>query len=144
MSLLTGIMPIINSSLPDIPRILTSTVSAPESYSDYVDPDYPRWIIIILFIIGIFGNCLSLAVFHKMNVRQNSTYIYLAVLCLVDITVITLGLGDMIVLFYFKQTLRNESIYLCRIHTFILYTFTHWSSFIIGILKLLSTKIFLK
>ncbi len=109
-----------------------SLTSGPESYSDYVDPNFPRWFIIVLFVIGIFGNFLSLAVFNKMKVRQNSTYIYLAVLCLVDITVTILGLGDMIILFYFNQTLRNESVYLCRIHTFLLYTFTHWSSFILG------------
>ncbi len=107
----------------------------PDSYLDYVDPNIPKWSIVLLFFVGIFGNMLSLAVFNKMNVRQNSTYIYLAILCLVDITTVILGLGDMIILFYFNESLRNQSIVLCRGHTFLLYTSTHWSSFILGILS---------
>lgn len=120
------------TSLPDS--------SSPEDYTDYVNPNFPKWFLIVLFVIGIFGNILSLSVFHKMNVRQNSTYIYLSILCLVDITVLVLGLGDMIILFYFNLIVRNESIFVCRIHTFLLYTFTHWSSFILGN----KTQIFIK
>jgi hypothetical protein len=99
------------------------------AYEDYIDPNF---LTIVLFIIGVFGNSLSLAVFSKMNLRINSTYIYLILLCIVDLAVILFGLGDLIIINYFKIVLRNQSILLCRLHTFLVYTCTHLSSFILA------------
>lgn len=106
--------------------------TATDSFSDYVEPNFPRWFTVVLFLIGTLGNILSLSIFHKMNVKNNSTYLYLTFLCYIDIAVTILGLGDIIVVYYTGTFLRNTSVYICRTHTYLLYTCTHLSSFILG------------
>jgi hypothetical protein len=103
-----------------------------ESYVDYFDTHFPRWLSVLLFIIGVFGNTLSFVIFCHKNMRKNSTFIYLAFLCIVDLFVVIFGLGDLIIISYFKVILRNKSFLVCRLHAFLTYTFTHLSSFILA------------
>ena len=101
-----------------------------ESYEDYIDSRVPRWISLVLFFIGIFGNLASFIVFNRM--KKNSTFIYLSILCIVDVFVLFFGLGDIILLWYFRFVIRNQSLFLCRIHTFFTFACTHLSSFILA------------
>lgn len=102
------------------------------SFEDYFDPNFPRWISIILLIIGLFGNSLCLVIFSHKSMRKHSTFIYLAFLSIVDLTVLTLGLGDIILISYFQIVIRNKSYIICRILSFLIYSSTHLSSFIIA------------
>lgn len=102
------------------------------SFEDYFDPKFPRWISIVLLIVGLFGNTLCLVIFSQKSMRKYSTFIYLAFLAIVDLFVLTLGLGDMILISYFKFVLRNRSLFLCRFLSFLIYVFTHLSSFILA------------
>jgi hypothetical protein len=107
--------------------------SSPETYEDYFDPRFPRWLALVLLVVGLFGNSLSLIVFTRdINMRRNSTFIYLAFLCVVDLFVLVLGLGDIVLISYYKFILRNKSFFMCRLHTFLTYSFTHLSSFILA------------
>lgn len=103
-----------------------------ESFEDYFDPKFPRWISILLFIVGLFGNTLCLIIFSQKSMRKNSTFIYLAFLSIVDLIVLTLGLGDIILISYFQLVLRNRSMIVCRFVSFLIYAFTHLSSFILA------------
>ena len=103
-----------------------------QSYFDYFDPRFPRWLTIVLLFIGIFGIVLSLIVFCHESMKKNSVFKYLAYLSIVDLFVCVLGLGDMIAISYLKFIIRNYSIVFCRLHTFFLYSFTHLSSFILS------------
>ena len=92
-----------------------------ESYEDYFDPSFPRWIALVIFIIGILGNFVSILVFFQKKMRKNSTFVYLAYLCIVDLLVILLGLGDILFMTYFHVVIRNHSFIICRFHTFLIY-----------------------
>ena len=104
----------------------------PYSYMDYFHPKFPKFLTIIFLVIGDFGNILSFFVFSKPSMRNNSVFIYFAFLSIVDLFVITLGLGDIIIISYFGIALRNESIIICRLHTFLTYLSTHLSSFVLA------------
>ena len=106
--------------------------SLQESYEDYFDQRIPKWVALLIFVVGLFGNSLSLLIFCQKNMRKNSTFIYLAFLCIVDIFVILFGLGDVLLISYLKVIVRNQSILVCRLHTFLTYLFTHLSSFILA------------
>ncbi len=61
------------------------------TYDDYFDPRFPRILSVILLFIGLFGNLISICVFLQKPMRNNSTFIYLLFLCIVDLFVILLG-----------------------------------------------------
>ncbi|CAF0872970.1 unnamed protein product [Brachionus calyciflorus] len=103
-----------------------------ESYEDYLDPSIPKYIPVVLLVIGLFGNALSILVFNQKSMKKNSTFIYLGILCYIDILVLLFGLGDIILIVFFKLIIRNQSIISCRMHTFLTYLFTHLSSFILA------------
>ena len=107
-----------------------------ESYMDYIDPNFPKSLFIILVLIGVSGNLLSLAVFQSSTMKSNSIFTYLAYLSVVDLFVIVFGLGDLILISYAGFVLRDYSIILCRAHTFITYFFSHLSSFILASVSL--------
>lgn len=102
------------------------------SYEDYFDPRLPKWLSIVLLVIGLFGNLLSVWVFAQRQMRKHSTFVYLAFLCFVDLYVLLFGLGDVILISHVGLILRNKSLLVCRLHTFFTYTFTHLSSFILA------------
>jgi hypothetical protein len=128
----------INSTLITSPFMTTSMIKTTnniqedDSDMEYFHPKFPRFLNIVFLVIGNFGNILSLIVFLSKSMRNNSVFTYFAVLSIVDFFVITLGLGDAILLSYFKIVVRNESIISCRLHTFLTYVFTHLSSFILA------------
>ena len=103
-----------------------------EGYEDYFDPNFPRFLSVILLFIGLFGNLLSIWVFSKTSMRKNSTFIYLLFLCIVDLFVLLFGLGDIVLYSYFGFIVREKSLFVCRTHTFLTYMFTHLSSFILA------------
>jgi hypothetical protein len=111
---------------------MTAEAAAEAAANGYFDPRFPRWIYIIVLIVGLIGNTLCLIVFMQRNMRKNSTFIYLAFLSIVDLMVLTLGLGDIILISYFNLIVRAKSIYLCRIISFLIYGSTHLSSFILA------------
>jgi len=105
-----------------------------ESYEDYFDPRFPRWIALVIFIIGILGNFVSILVFFQKKMRKNSTFVYLAYLCIVDLFVILLGLGDILFMTYFHVVIRNQSLFICRVHTFLIYgKFYHLKNILIKV-----------
>jgi hypothetical protein len=113
--------------------INTDKLTSAEDYSDYVDPMFPTWLLILLFLIGVTGNLISLLCFYRMNNQKalNSTYIYLAIICVVDVSALFFGLGD-VILIYSDIIIRGKSLFNCRLFTFLLYTSTHFSSFLLG------------
>ena len=63
-------------------------------------------------------------------------FVYMAFLAVFDLIVIIIGLGDLICFNYFRIIFRNKSLVLCRVHTFLLYVFTHLSSFVLASLSI--------
>ena len=107
-----------------------------DRYEHVIGNVFPSWISVALLAIGVFGNSLSLLVFSQKSMRKNSTFVYLAVLSVIDIFVIILGLSDIILHSDYKFIIRNQSLVICRLHTFLSYTLTHLSSFILAIVSI--------
>jgi hypothetical protein len=105
---------------------------AQESYDDYYDPRFPHFLSPTLLVVGLFGNMLSVWVFSRPAMRKNSTFIYLLFLCIVDMLVLLFGLGDIVAFSYTRFVVREQSMFICRTHTFLTYMFTHLSSFILA------------
>ena len=108
------------------------SISDKESYEEYFDTRFPRWLAPLLLVLGVLGNILCLLIFSQKQMRKNSTFIYLAFLSIVDLFVLALGLGDIVLISYFKFILRNSSNIVCRLHSFLTYLFTHLSSFLLA------------
>ena len=111
---------------------LVNNYDTSQSYMDYFHPKFPKFLTIIFLIIGDFGNILSLVIFCKQSMRNNSVFTYFAFLSIVDFFVITFGLGEIILITYFGFVIRNRTMFICRVHTFLTYVFTHLSSFILA------------
>jgi hypothetical protein len=122
-----------NLDTSTLTSILTSSPlndAEQNSYSDYFDPRFPKWLAIIIFIVGLIGNIICLIIFNKL--KKNSTFIYLAFLSIIDIFVLLFGLGDIILISYFNYVIRNSSLVICRVHSFLTYASTHLSSLILA------------
>ena len=52
----------------------TAATQSGESYEDYFDPRFPRWLSLVLLVVGLFGNTLSLIVFLGKNMRKITIY----------------------------------------------------------------------
>jgi len=107
----------------------TAIMEDNKSYFDYFDKRFPKWISIVILVIGVLGNILTLTIFGQKKMRKNSTFTYLAFLASLDLLVLLFGLGDIILITYLEFAVRNYSIVICRIHTFFTYASTHLSSF---------------
>ncbi len=82
------------------------------------------------------GNILCLVVMLQKKLRKHSAFVYLAFLSMVDIFVLVFGLGDIVIIAYFRYYIRNENMAICRIHSFLTYVFTHCSSFILALVSI--------
>jgi hypothetical protein len=123
----SNITPTVSSTL------ITETIS---SLSDIYDPRITRPFAFICLFIGSIGNSLSFIVFTQKQLRTHSTFRYLAYLSIVDLIVLYLGLGNLILRDYFYIDIREQSLFLCKFHTFLTYVTTHLSSWILTIVSI--------
>ena len=86
------------------------------------------------------GNTISLIVlfssFGRKKILRHSTFVYMAFLSIVDIFVLVFGLGDIVIIAYFRSYIRNENFIICRVHSFLTYVSTHCSSFILALVSI--------
>ncbi|CAC5414543.1 unnamed protein product [Mytilus coruscus] len=84
-----------------------------------------------LILIGVFGNCLNLAVLKKMRFWRRTPLLLLAVLAITDITVLLDGLLRYWIEYTFKLDIRTLSDASCKINLFVLYFAMQYSSWIL-------------
>lgn len=113
-----------------------TNIAIDSEYGDYFDSSFPGWISVLLLIVGVLGNILCLIVLSQKKMRKNSAFVYLAFLSVVDIFVLLLGLGDIVVIAYYRYMIRNQNIIICRVHSFLTYVFTHCSSLILALVSI--------
>jgi hypothetical protein len=112
---------------------IVQTIFSP---SDIYDPRITQPFALICLFIGSIGNSLSFIVFTQKQLRTHSTFRYLAYLSVVDLIVLYLGLGNIILRDYFQFDIREQSLFLCKFHTFLTYVTTHLSSWILTIVSI--------
>nr|QVK45804.1 G protein-coupled receptor [Proales similis] len=88
-----------------------------------------------LLSLGLVGNLLSIWIFRKPSMYQHSTFQYLAYLSFFDLCVLVIGYGQVFVKVYFSFDPRLISSFTCRLHSFLVYFFTHSSSMILVLMS---------
>ncbi|XP_052077875.1 psychosine receptor-like [Mytilus californianus] len=101
-----------------------STLNSVESYLwTYVSP--------VLILVGVFGNCLSIAVLRKMRFWRRTPLFLLVVLAITDITVLLDGLLRYWINYAFEIDIRTLSDASCKINLFVIYFAMQYSSWIL-------------
>lgn len=106
-----------------------------DDYCGYFDSSFPGWISVFLLTVGLIGNFLCLCVLCQKKMRKHSAFVYLAALSIVDIFVLLFGLGDIVLITYYRYYIRNQDIIICRAHSFLTYLFTHLSSILLALVS---------
>jgi hypothetical protein len=86
----------------------------------------------ILFIfVGTVGNLLSVYVVLRSKLRRHSTFIYLAFLSVIDLTVLYTFCVNFILHAWFNIDLQQVSLVACKIYSFSIYFFPQTSAWIL-------------
>ncbi|KAA3677258.1 uncharacterized protein DEA37_0014820 [Paragonimus westermani] len=88
---------------------------------------------IALFLFGLIGNVLTVVVLRTIHLRQSSTAVYLTALAIVDILYLISSLLINVVnsVVLFPRDLRNYSAWTCHMVSFVNYTLTYLSVWLI-------------
>ena len=93
-------------------------------------------ILMIIIIIGVFGNIINTIVLSNKTMRKNSTFKYLFYLAIIDLLVLSIGASDALMTYGHFIIIRLYSNTTCRLHTFLTYFLTHMSSIILMIVSI--------
>lgn len=86
----------------------------------------------ILILLGIIGNLTSIHIFTtNRNMRQQTTFRYLTYLSILDLLVLSFGYGHTLVQVYANVDVRLMGNVLCKVHSFLVYLFSHSSSLVL-------------
>ena len=92
--------------------------------------------LLLIIIIGLFGNIINLAVFKQKSMRKNSTFKYLFYLSIIDILVLLICATDSLMTNGNIFSIRLLSNLTCKCKYFIDYFLTHLSSILIMIVSI--------
>lgn len=106
--------------LQELDSLLTQKVSL--VFWKYLPP--------IMIIGGTFGNILTIIVLLRRNMRELTTMFYLTVLAFSDIFVLYTGFLRLWIQYVFEFDVRDLSIVGCKIHTFLVYVSTDFTSWL--------------
>lgn len=90
----------------------------------------------ILLSLGLFGNTISMVVFTKDSMKKHSTFRYLTLLSILDLCVLYTGCGQILLDVYFEIDIRSLNEFSCKMHSFLVYFFTHFSSMLLAIMSI--------
>lgn len=86
----------------------------------------------LLLVLGLFGNVISIVIFNKKSMKKYSTFQYLTLLSILDLCVLYTGCGQIMLDVYFRIDIRTLDVHICKIHSFLVYFFTHFSSILMA------------
>ncbi|CAF1379075.1 unnamed protein product [Rotaria sordida] len=86
---------------------------------------------IVFIFIGTVGNLLSVYVVLRSKLRRHSTFIYLAFLSIIDLTVLYTFCVNFILHAWFNIDLQEVSLIACKIFSFSIYFFPQTSAWIL-------------
>ena len=90
----------------------------------------------ILLSLGLFGNIISMIIFNKPSMKKHSTFRYLTLLSVLDLSVLYTGCGQILLDVFFQIDVRSFSQITCKMHSFLVYFFTHFSSMLLAIMSI--------
>ena len=83
----------------------------------------------LLLLFGTFTNILSLLILSRKRMRKHSTYVYLAILSVIDLLALWLGISRDYLAHGYGMYIK--SLWLCKLHSFLFYFTLDMSSWIL-------------
>jgi hypothetical protein len=87
-----------------------------------------------LLLLGLFGNLISIKIFKKKPFSKLTTFQYLSFLSIIDLLTLLAGCGHLVIESYTGLDIRLLNDYTCKIHSFIVYFSTHFSSMLLALM----------
>ncbi|CAF1076240.1 unnamed protein product [Brachionus calyciflorus] len=85
----------------------------------------------VLILFGIIGNSLNIKVFSEKKMRLGSTFRFLLYLSIADLSVLLICSTEALARFGYSIEIRQTSSLICKLHNFMTYFLTHFSSLIL-------------
>jgi len=86
----------------------------------------------LLLCMGTFGNLISIKIFCQPNMKKYTTFRYLTLLSIVDLCTLYTGCGQIFFDVFFGIDVRSINDFTCKIQSFLVYFFTHFSSILLA------------
>lgn len=86
----------------------------------------------ILLCLGLVGNVISIVIFSRESMKKYTTFRYLTLLSILDLCVLYTGCGQILLDVYFRIDIRLINEFTCKMHSFLVYFFTHCSSMLLA------------
>jgi len=90
----------------------------------------------LLLSLGFMGNLISIIIFLKPSMRRHTTFRYLTFLSVFDLFALLTGYGQIFFIVYFKVGLRLISSLTCKVHSFLVYFFTHSPTIVLALMSI--------
>ena len=90
----------------------------------------------ILLLFGLIGNIISIVIFRASSMKKHATFRYLTLLSIVDVCTLYIGCTQIALEVYFGVNVRLISELSCRVHSFLVYFFTHFSSILLACMSI--------
>lgn len=90
----------------------------------------------LLLCLGTFGNIISITIFTKESMKKYSTFRYLTLLSIIDLCTLYVGCGQIFFGVFFDIDIRTLNVFFCRIDSFLVYFFTHFSSILLAAMSI--------
>lgn len=90
----------------------------------------------LLLVVGLLGNSLSITIFSRKCMSKYTTFRFLKLLSIIDICSLYIGLGQIMFDVYFNIDLRLVNQLTCKLQSFLVYFFTHFSSMLLAFMSI--------
>lgn len=89
-----------------------------------------------ILILGTFGNVISIKIFTKDSMKKYSTFRYLTLLSIIDLCTLYTGCGQILLDVFFNIDIRLLNNFVCKLQSFLVYFFTHFSSMLLAVMSI--------
>ena len=86
----------------------------------------------LLLCLGTFGNIISIKIFCKDTMKKYTTFRYLTLLSVIDLCTLYTGCGQILFEVFFNLDIRSLNDVSCKMNSFLVYFFTHFSSMLLA------------
>ena len=86
--------------------------------------------------LGLIGNIISIVIFNQKSMKKYTTFRYLTLLSIIDICALYIGFAHIMLNVYFDVDIRLINEASCKIQSFLVYFFTHFSSALLAVMSI--------
>lgn len=82
----------------------------------------------VLLLIGLIGNMITITILSQKSMKKHESFRYIILLSMIDTCVLYAGCLQIMLDSYLKIDIRTVNTVTCKLFSFFLYFFTHFSS----------------